>query len=347
MAATPAAGQVRFGVIGLNHDHIYGMTRTLLKAGAELVSFYADEPDLAATFAGRYPQARQARSREEILADPTLQLIASAAIPDERAPLGVAAMQHGKDYLSDKPGFTTLAQLAEARQAQAATGRIHNVFYGERFENAATVRAGELVQAGAIGQPLQTVGLGPHRLRADTRPAWFFDRARYGGIINDIAAHQMDQFLFFTRSDTAEVAASQVGNLAHPQWPAFEDFGDALVRGNNGTGYVRVDWFTPDGLPTWGDTRLTVIGTEGYLEVRKNCDIAGRAGSNHLFLVDQQGTRYIDCTDVNLSFGRLFLADIVNRTETAMSQAHSYLASELALRAEAQAQRLPERTAAG
>lgn len=339
---TTENGPVRFGVIGLNHDHIYGMVRTLIGAGAELVAFHAPEEELAAPFAARFPGVRRAATREAILEDPTVHLIASAAIPDERAPIGVLAMRHGKDYLGDKPGFTTLDQLAEARRVQAETGRIYSVFYGERFENAATVRAGELVAAGAIGRPLQTIGLGPHRLRPDTRPAWFFDRARYGGIINDIAAHQMDQFLHFTGSQSAEVVASQIGNLAHPQWPNFEDFGDVMLRGDGGTGYVRVDWFTPDGLESWGDTRLTVLGTTGFIEVRKNCDIAGRPGPNHLFLVDGQETRYIDCTAVELPFGRLFVADILARTETAMTQAHSFLASELALRAQAGARRLTE-----
>lgn len=331
---------VRFGVIGLDHDHIYGMTRLLRAAGAELVSFHTPEDALARPFVGHFPQAARAESRAAILDDPSLALIVGAAIPDERAAIGVAAMRHGKDYLSDKPGFTTLAQLDEARQVQAETGRIHAVFYGERFENAATVRAGELVRAGAIGRPLQTIGLGPHRLRAASRPEWFFDRARYGGIINDIAAHQMDQFLFFTGSTSAEIVAAQVGNLAHPQWPAFEDFGDVTLRGDSGLGYVRVDWFTPDGLAVWGDTRLTVLGTEGYIEVRKNCDIAGRPGSSHLFLVDGRETRHVECADVTLPFGRLFLDDIRNRTETAMGQAHSFLASELALRAQAAATRL-------
>lgn len=340
MSLTTKTDAVRFGVIGINHDHIYGMVHTLLGVGAELVAFHAPEEELAGPFAERFPGVRRAATREEILEDSTLHLIVSAAIPDERAPIGVLAMQHDKDYLSDKPGFTTLDQLVEARRVQAETGKIYSVFYGERFENAATVRAGELVAAGAIGRPLQTIGLGPHRLRAESRPAWFFDPVRYGGIITDIAAHQMDQFLFFTGSHTAEVVAAQVGNLAHPQWPAFEDFGDVMLRGDGGIGYVRVDWFTPDGLASWGDTRLTVIGTEGFIEVRKNCDIGGRPGPNHLFLVDGQGTRYIECAEVELPFGRLFVADILARTETAMTQEHSFLASELALRAQAGAQRL-------
>ncbi|MBN1991655.1 MAG: Gfo/Idh/MocA family oxidoreductase [Anaerolineae bacterium] len=331
---------IRFGVIGINHGHIYGQVNLLLRAGAQFESFYAPEPDLLAEFAPKYPQARLAGSPEEILEDERLQLIVTAGIPNERAPLGIKAMQYGKDFMSDKPGFTTLAQLAEARRVQAETGRIYSICYSERFEVGAAVKAGELVQAGAIGRVVQTVGLGPHRARLSTRPAWFFRRAQYGGIITDIASHQLDQFLFFTGSTEAEVVSAQVANYKYPQYPELEDFGEVLVRGNGGTGYVRVDWYTPDGLDTWGDGRLTILGTEGYLELRKYCDIAGRPGGNHLFLVDQKGTHYFDCNEVHLPYGPQLVNDIINRTETAMSQAHCFLAAELALKAQAQAIRL-------
>lgn len=331
---------IRVAAIGLNHNHIYGQVNALLNAGAELVSFYAPEPELVAQFQAAYPQATLARSAQEILDDPSIHMVVSAAIPADRAPLGIQVMQHGKDYMSDKPGFTSLDQLSEARRVQAETGRIYSVCYSERFENRATVKAGDLVQAGAIGRVVQTIGFGPHRINAPSRPEWFFQRARYGGILTDIAAHQMDQFLFFTNSTEAEVVASQVANYKFPEFPELEDFGDALLRGNGGTGYVRVDWFTPDGLPTWGDTRLTVLGTEGYIEVRKNVDIAGRPGASHLFLVDRAGVHYVECEAVELPYGRLLIDDVLNRTETAMSQQHAFLASELALQAEARAQRL-------
>ncbi len=328
---------VRFGVIGVNHNHIHGMTDLLLAAGAELVTCFAAEPDLAAAFVQRYPQARLARSAEEVLDDPSIALIASAAIPNERAGVGLASLRHGKDFLSDKPGFTSLEQLAEARQVQRETGQIYSVCYSERFGNRATVRAGELVAAGAIGRTIQTIGLGPHRLQVATRPAWFFQRARYGGILADIGAHQADQFLFFTGSTSAEVVAAQVANFAHPEYPELEDFGDMMLRGDGGAGYVRVDWFTPDGLNSWGDGRLTILGTDGFIEVRKNSDIGGRTGGDHLFVVDGEQTRYVDCDDVELPFGRQLLDDVRDRTETAMTQAHAFLASELALRAQAQA----------
>src|SRR5262245_50358658 len=331
---------VRFSVIGVNHNHIYGQVNLLLRAGAELVDFFAPEPDLAAHFARTYPQAREVGSAAEILEDPHIQLIVTAGIPSDRAPLGIAVMRHGKDFMSDKPGFTTLEQLAEARRVQAETGRIYSVCYSERFESPATVRAGELVQTGAIGRVVQTIGLGPHRVGLHNRPDWFFRRAQYGGILADIGAHQVDQFLFFTNSHTAEVVTAQVANYHHPDYPELEDFGDLVLRGDGGTGYIRVDWFTPQGLGTWGDGRLTILGTDGYIEIRKYIDIAGRPGGNHLFLVDQQQTQYIDCSDVVLPYGAQLVSDVLNRTQTAMTQEHCFLASELALQAEAQAQRL-------
>jgi predicted dehydrogenase len=331
---------IRFAAIGLNHNHIYGQVNLLLRADAELVSFFATEPELIAQFAQKYPQARLASSAQEILEDDSIHLIVSAAIANERAPLGIAVMRHGKDFMSDKPGFTTLEQLAEARRVQAETRRIYSICYSERFESPATVKAGELVQAGAIGRVMQTIGMGPHRPGLFNRPDWFFRRAQYGGILADIGSHQADQFLFFTNSRTAEVVASQVANYHHPDYPELEDFGDMLLSGDGGTGYVRVDWFTPDGLGTWGDGRLTVLGTDGYIELRKYIDIAGRPGGNHLFLVDQKQTQHIDCSQVDLPYGARLVSDIVNRTETAMTQEHCFLASELALKAEAQAQRL-------
>jgi predicted dehydrogenase len=242
--------------------------------------------------------------------------------------------------MADKPGITTLEQLAEVRRVQAETKRIYSIMYSERFENKATLKAGELVKAGAIGRVLQTIGLGPHRMNPATRPAWFFELPRYGGILSDIASHQGDQFLYFTGSTEAEVVASQVGNLNNPKYPGLEDFGDVMLRGNRGTGYIRVDWFTPNGLATWGDGRLTVLGTDGFLEVRKNIDLAGRPGGSHLFLVTQKDTQYIDCSTVDLPYGTQLVADVLNRTETAMSQAHCFLATEIMLKAQKNARRL-------
>lgn len=340
MTEERSAGRIRVGVVGVNHAHIYGMVDAVARAGGDLVSFHAREPELASEFARHYPRAAQVADERAVLEDPSIQLVLSSIIPNLRAALGIRVMQHGKDFMVDKPGITTLSDLAEVKRVQSATRRIYSVVYSERFENGATVRAGELVQAGAIGKVVQTVGLGPHRVHPPERPDWFWNPDRHGGIICDIGAHQLDQFLYFTASTAAEVVAAQVRNVRHAEHPQFQDFGDGLVRGNGGTGYFRLDWLTPTGLPTWGDTRLTILGTEGYIEVRKNIDLATRAGGNHLFLADAKGVRYVDCSSVELPYARQVVADVLNRTETAMTQAHCFLATDLALIAQQKAERV-------
>src|SRR5690242_2706308 len=217
---------INVGIIGIDHGHIYGMVEAAERGGARLVSFYAREPHLAAPFARRYPGATQVSDERAILEEPRIQLVLSSVTPDERAPLGIRVMQHGKDFMVDKPGATTLAQLDQVRRVQARTRRIYSVVYGERLENGATVRAGDLVRDGAIGQVIQTIGLGPHRIHPPDRPAWFWDPNRHGGILCDIGAHQTDQFLYFTGSTRAEIVASQARNVRHAEHPGFQDFGD-------------------------------------------------------------------------------------------------------------------------
>jgi len=330
---------IRIAAIGINHSHIYGQVDCLKEAGAEFVAFHAPEDDLAAPFASRYPEAKRVADPRAILEDDSISVVLTSAIPAHRAAISIAAMQHGKDVLTDKPGMTTFEQLAEIQRVQQETGRIFSVLYSEHFEVRATVEAGNLIQAGAIGEVVNTVGLGPHAIRNNQRPDWFFDRKRYGGVLCDIASHQFEQFLFFSGAMDGEVVSASVANRAHPDRPGLQDIGDAHVRTRSTTGYIRVDWFTPEGLPTWGDGRLTIIGTEGYIELRKYIDIAGRPGTDHLFLVNREGPRHIDCSAVERPFGRQFLDDVRNRTETAMPQQRCYNAMKMALTAQQMAER--------
>ena len=331
---------IRYAITGLNHGHVYGQTKSMLDEGAEAVCFYAPEDDLAAQFSKTYPQIPRVETLEKILEDESIQLVINAGIPVERASMGIKVMQYGKDYMVDKPGLVTLEQLDEVGRVQAETGRIYSVCYSERFWSRAATKADELIKAGAIGQVIQTLSLGPHQRNLLSRPDWFFVKEKYGGILTDIGSHNFDQFLHFTGSTSAEIVSSQVANFHHPQYPELEDFGDVIVRGDGGIGYIRVDWFTPDGLGVWGDGRMFITGTDGYIELRKYIDIAGRPGGEHLFLVDQKGTQYIDCKDVPLPYGGQLIDDILNRTETAMTQEHSFLAMELAIKAENMAHRL-------
>src|SRR5665647_1775382 len=325
---------IRFSVIGINHNHILGMVDSLIKGGGQMVAIFSKEPELLPDFTKRYPNVKVAKKEAEILEDHSIQLVASASIPVDRAPLGIRVMLAGKDFMTDKPGILTFDQFKEVKKVQKKTGRIYSIVYSERLGNSAAVKAGELIFSGAIGKVVQTIGMGPHRMGASTRPDWFFDPDKAGGVLCDIGSHQCDQFLFYTSSKEAQVSYSQIGNYNLPNYPRYCDFGDMNVRSPHATGYIRIDWFTPQGLATWGDGRTFILGTEGYIEMRKYIDIAGRKGGNHLFLVNQKETKYFDCSQVYAPYGEQLVSDVVNRTETAMSQDHCFLATELALTAQ-------------
>jgi predicted dehydrogenase len=332
-------GEFRFAAVGLDHGHIYGMCNGLIEAGGELASVFDPDPQKIEAFRGTYGGVKVARSEAEVLEDPPIRLIASAAIPCRRGPLGLRVMDHGKDYFADKPPLTSAAQLDAARAKAAETGRIYAAYYSERLHVEAAVKAGELIQQGAIGRVLQVIGLGPHRLNAPTRPAWFWDPEQAGGILLDIGCHQIEQFLYFAGAAGARVLHSKLANYRNPDHPAFQDFGDAtLVADNGATAYFRVDWFTPAGLGAWGDGRTLILGTDGYIELRKYLDVARDAAGDHLYLVDHKGEHHLAVhgTVGFPYFGQLIL-DCLNRTEHAMPQRHTFLAIELALAAQARA----------
>ena len=288
---------IKFAVCGMSHDHINGMIGAVQRGGGELVAAWGGEQDKLAAFRKRYPEVKIVATQDEVLDDPSVQLVLTSQIASERAGIAVRAMKRGKDFLSDKPGLTTLEQLAEVRKTIAETKRIYAIMYSELLEVKAAVYAGDLVRQGAIGKVIQTINIAPHQIFQHAgdagggggRPDWFWNPDQYGGILCDIGSHQVDQFLFYTGCTEAEVVESQIANVRHPKYPRFQDFGDMVLRGNRGFGYVRLDWFTPDGLGTWGDGRLFILGTDGYMEVRKYTNIARQPPRKQFVCGRQQG----------------------------------------------------------
>jgi predicted dehydrogenase len=335
-------GELAFAAVGLDHGHIYGMCNGLTEAGATLSLVWDRDPKKVQALLERFPGAVAASSEQEVLDDPDVALVACAAVNSERAAVGLRAMEHGKDFFVDKPPLTTLGQLEAVKEAAGRTGRKYAVYYSERVHVEAAVFAGQLVGDGAIGRVVQVLGLGPHRASVASRPAWFFEKERYGGILCDIGSHQVEQFLFYTGAADATVTSSRVANYNHKEYPGLEDFGDCcLVADNGAAGYFRVDWFTPDGLSSWGDGRLFLLGTDGYIELRKYLDVARDAAGDHVYLVDGRGEHHFSVRgQVGYPFFAQLVRDVLDRTEAAMTQEHAFKAAELAVTAELRATRL-------
>lgn len=336
-------GDFPFAATHLDHGHIYGQCNGLVEAGGTPKWVFDPDPLRVKAFCEKFPQAKPAASIDQILDDASIKLVAAAAVPNERAPVGCRVMSSGKDYFTDKSPFTSLDQLQNARQIAARTRQKYMVYYSERLHVECAVLAGQLVERGAIGRVFQTIGSGPHRLNASSRPAWFFERAKYGGILCDIGSHQTEQFLFYTGARNASVNYSAIANFNNLQYPELEDFGEASLTADNGaSGYYRVDWFTPGGLRSWGDGRTFIFGTKGTIELRKYIEPAAEnPEGDQLYLVDESGEHRISCGGkVGYPFFGQLILDCLNRTENAMTQDHAFKAAELCLRAQAQAARL-------
>ena len=335
-------GEFCFAVAYMDHGHIFGQTNGLLEAGGTLLAAYEPSAEKRADFVARYGEMEFADEFSQLLDDPRIQLIASAAIPNRRSDIGLQVMAAGKDYFTDKSPFTTPAQLEAVREACQTSGQKYWVYYAERLHNEAAWHAGELIKDGAIGKVLHVTNLAPHRLSKASRPDWFFDKQQYGGIITDIGSHQAEQFLAYSGCTSAKVTHARVANLNNPDRPGLEDFGEFTLVGDSGAAfYSRVDWFTPEGSPVWGDGRSFIIGSKGTLEVRKYCDAGRNAPASLIIKTDNNSSEIIDCSNQSAYpfFGQLIL-DCLNRTEQAMSQTHIFLAAELSMQAQALAEQL-------
>ncbi|MEP0357184.1 MAG: Gfo/Idh/MocA family oxidoreductase [Paraglaciecola sp.] len=329
-------GQFFFSVAFLDHGHIYAQANGLVQAGATLKYVFDTDAKRLSDFCDKFPQVEVATSFEQILQDNQTQLVASAAVPNLRADIGIQVMGAGKDYFTDKSPFTTIEQLQQVKDVVAKTKQKYAVYYAERLHNEAAWQAGELITAGAIGRVLQVVTLAPHRLSKNTRPDWFFNKEAYGGILTDIGSHQVEQFLAYSGATSANINFARASNMDNPDKEGLEDFGEVSMTGDNGASfYARVDWFTPDGQATWGDGRTFILGTEGNIECRKYNDVARQAPSSKLFLTNGNTEQEIDCSGKSgfPFFGRLIL-DVINRTENAMTQAHAFKAAELSMQAQ-------------
>ncbi len=339
---------IGFGVIGADHIHVYRMAEDMIAAGGVFKGWWTrNEPEPSARVFKAFPNTSRIADYRSLLDDPGIDLILIGTVPGERASFAIESMLAGKDVMTDKPGVTSLEDLERVRAAAASTGRFWSVAFSERYWVRAMLKAAELIGQGVIGQVIHTTGLGPHRGILGQRHDWFFRRQSSGGILGDLASHQIDNFIHFTGSRQPRIVAASVGNFTRPDKPEFEDFGEVLLHGESASGYMRVDWLTPDAQPYSSDSRFTVLGTEGVVEIRKYVDLCGKPGTDHLLVVRGGDVERIDCAGVPIRYFEDIAHDVRERATTAERPGHSYLVTRLALQAEYTAVRLGHLASAG
>jgi predicted dehydrogenase len=322
---------VGFGVVGLEHLHVFELVDGLCAAGAVPIAHTAG--DSLSDAYGAWQTDSVATDAAGVLADDRVQLVVLAGVPSTRADAAVAALDAGRSVLSDKPGATTSDQLERVRAAVAQSAGRWWVLFSERFGVPAVRVATTLARDGAIGEVVHVSGSAPHRGALDQRPEWFFDPGRAGALLVDLGAHQVDQFLASTGAETADVVGAASGNVAAPDHPAFHDIAEVTLAAGDARGHHRVDYLEADGFPAWGDVRLVITGTAGRLEVRTPV-VDGVAGAPELWCTDHDGHRRVD-VDPTVTWPRELLDDLADGGERLMSREHPFAVTTVCLSAAA------------
>ena len=263
----------------------------MTEAGGSSSGRTTPDPAKTAALAAQFPGVQLARSEDEVWRTRSVQLVAGAAVPADHAALGLRVMAHDKDYFCDKPALTTLGPVGASSSGSGGTGRKYAVYYSERVHVESAVFAGELVQGGALGRALQVIGMGPTRQHWRPGP-----RGSSSGNATEASCATSGAtrrtVLVLHRQHRRPGGGSQVANYAHRDQAGLEDFGDChLVRGNGATGTSASDWFTPAGLSAWGDGRTFLLGTDGYIELRKYLNVgAGDGGTTSTWWTAAEST---------------------------------------------------------
>jgi predicted dehydrogenase len=248
-------------IIGAAHSHLdYVLDEVAAGGAARIVAVVEHDPARLASLRQRTGAPgyadHQAMLREH--------RIAAAAVVTEfgdRARIVADLAAQGILSIVDKPLAVRMADLDAV--TTALRGRDLVALMLEKRFYPVTLALRELVAAGRIGQIVAIHATGPHKLRPAGRPAWLFDQASYGGILADLAVHDIDLALLLCGAGSGQVSG-WISPLAAPGTAAFAGFGRALVSCDGGPQIaIEVDWLQPDASPRHGDYAMRVTGTHG------------------------------------------------------------------------------------
>ncbi|WP_410790172.1 Gfo/Idh/MocA family protein [Kribbella sp. C-35] len=244
----------RIAIAGAAHPHVaYATAEVDQVAEYDLVAVADPSRETAERWAAPY-DAKVFTDHQQMLREVEPEVVMVAGIYGDRGQVVVDALNAGCHVIADKPLCTTLEDLDAIAEAADRTGRHVTLLLEKRYY---PVTLAALGIADRLGTIHGVTSSGPHKLNRPTRPAWFFERARYGGLLNDLAVHDIDAALLFTGLTSGIVSGSIVDS----------SYGVATLSGPGAVITAGVDWMNPAGSPVHGDYRMKLVGTEGTAEL--------------------------------------------------------------------------------
>jgi predicted dehydrogenase len=313
----------RIAVAGAAHPHVdYALDEIGRNPDYRLVAVADPDRELAAKWAAPYG-AQVFTDHRTMLDAVEADVVVTAGVYGDRGRTVVDALRAGCHVLADKPLCTTLDDLEAITAAARETGR-HVVLMLEKRYYPETLAALELVRAGTLGEITGVLSSAPHKLNRSARPGWFFDRAGYGGILADLAVHDIDAALLFTGLTAGTVRGDIAGTV--PGTDGFAPYGVATLASAGVLVTAEVSWMTPAASAVHGDYRMRLIGTRGTAELLW--------ARRRLVVTTDEDTTYDAPLGDGLRPARLPLRALADGAEPDISTAHSLLATRLALLAQ-------------
>lgn len=262
----------RFAVIGCRHGHIQNFIKEMLDKGHTCAGIYdSDDLKLARLYAERFniPIAERA----EQLLTPSVQIVGSSAINNEKIGLIEACERNGQHIILDKPAVTDRSGL-ERLEAVVKRGSIQvGLMLPKRF-NGLLIALKKEIEAGTLGDVVHLYVSSPHKLLPATRDAWHFSKEQNGGVLIDLLIHDTDLLRWLTGQEIVKTQSVMTKSIL-PEYPDFYDAATVqTVLTNGATAQLYADWHTPASGTNEQLSRIVIAGTEGYAEYGVRYDVA-------------------------------------------------------------------------
>ncbi|MGQ9632259.1 MAG: Gfo/Idh/MocA family protein [bacterium] len=321
---------MKFGIIGCQHGHIAQFIDEMLAIpGTEFLGIVEDDPWLAESLSRRYDVPLLER-REDLL-NLGVELVGSSARNDLKADLICYCLGRGLHVMVDKPLVITLGDLGRVMSAVEGSRAQLGLMLTERF-NPPIAHLKNLIDRGELGRIVHFTILKPHKIVASTRPPWHFVKSQNGGIIADLAIHDVDLLRWYLGCEVKSFHAYE-SQYTLLDKPAFSDNAEIfLIMENGATAFLRPDWLMPDAYPTWGDGRIFCVGTEGCAEIRTTGDPFAGTPGELIVTTNKSAPRKITPDPVGRNLAQDFIDRIEGRGICLLTHSEIFKSTETTLR---------------